>query len=59
MGTLDEFPDPTEVVPGYETDLRAVGTNRTVEPGREDEVDWTEVHPEFTAELRRTTGETS
>jgi hypothetical protein len=33
-----------ELVPGYETDLSAVGTNRTVDPELEDNRPWYEVH---------------
>lgn len=39
--------DPTEVVPGYETDLNAVGTNRVADPALvAAEEDWTVVHPD-------------
>lgn len=42
-----------KVVPGYETDLSAVGSNRQVRPDvLADEVDWTEVHPELAKELK-------
>lgn len=32
------------LVPGYETDLDAVGTNRTVDPELDDVRPWHEVH---------------
>jgi hypothetical protein len=32
------------LVPGYETDLDAVGTNRTVDPELVDDRPWYEVH---------------
>ena len=32
------------LVPGYETDLNAVGENRTVAPEAEDDRPWYEVH---------------
>lgn len=33
-----------EIVPGYETDLGAVGENRTVDPETVDDRPWYEVH---------------
>lgn len=45
-------PDPTQVVPGYETDLSAVGTNRVADPALvATEQHWSEVHPEIAAAL--------
>jgi len=33
-----------QLVPGYETDLSAVGTNRVADPDAVDDRDWAEVH---------------
>ena len=41
---VTDDPHPTHLVPGYETDLDAVGTNRTVVPALLDERPWQEVH---------------
>lgn len=44
--------DPKAVVPDYETDLSAVGTNRQVRPDlMADEVEWAEIHPEIAKEI--------
>lgn len=40
----DEFESPVDAVPGYETDLSAIGTNRQVDPSKLDERPWYEVH---------------
>ena len=37
-------PHPTHLVPGYETDLAAVGTSRSVDPDAQDDRPWREVH---------------
>jgi hypothetical protein len=37
--------DPASVIPDYETDLAAVGTNRTAAPPDGKDQDWTEIHP--------------
>lgn len=46
MADEEEFipPNPTDLLPFYETDIRAVGIHRKVASGLEDEVDWKEVH---------------
>ncbi len=43
MEDEEDFPSPVDVIPGYETDIRAVGTNRRA-ASPDDGVDWTEVH---------------
>lgn len=40
--TLEE--ERQALVPGYESDLSAVGTNRTVDPDAVDDRPWHEVH---------------
>lgn len=36
--------DPKAVVPGYETDISAVGTNRRVADDAQDDTPWHDVH---------------
>lgn len=40
----EQFDDPQDVILGYETDLRAVGINRTVDPAKVDDTPWFEHH---------------
>jgi hypothetical protein len=47
----DRFSSPVDEIPGYETDMSAVGTNRVVDPDAVDDTPWHEVHPELAAEL--------
>lgn len=48
----DEVPPvPTDVVPDYESDESAVGTNRTAAPPDGVDQDWTEVHPNGSQEI--------
>ena len=35
---------PVDAIPGYETDLSAIGTNRSVDPAAVDDRPWYEVH---------------
>jgi len=42
----DEFEQPQDVIPGYETDMRAVGVNRVVADDALDEVPWYEYFPD-------------
>jgi hypothetical protein len=46
-----------ELVPGYETDLSAVGTNRAVDPEAVDDRPWHEVHGLSEDEVAELTGE--
>lgn len=46
-----------ELVPGYETDLSAVGTNRTVDPEAVDDRPWYEVHGLTEDEAAELTGQ--
>ena len=41
----EQFDSPQDVIPGYETDLRAVGTNRTADPDTLDDTPWYEHFP--------------
>lgn len=41
-----QFDQPQDVLPGYETDLRAVGTNRTVDENAIDNTPWYEFFPQ-------------
>lgn len=43
--------DPRDVVPDYETDMDAIGTNRTASPVDGVDHDWTEVHPNGSREI--------
>jgi hypothetical protein len=43
MASEDQSDSPVDVIPGYESDISAVGRNRTAE-SPDDGVDWTEVH---------------
>lgn len=38
----EQFDQPQDVIPGYERDIRAVGTNRTVDPAKVDDTPWHE-----------------
>lgn len=38
------LPSPVDVIPGYETDLSAVGINRQVDPDKVDDRPWHELH---------------
>lgn len=41
----DEFEQPQDVIPGYETDLAAIGTNRQVDHDKIDNTPWHELFP--------------
>ena len=38
------YESPVDVIPGYETDLSAVGTNRVADPEAVDDTPWFEFH---------------
>lgn len=46
-----------DLVPGYETDLSAVGTNRTADPEAVDDRPWYEVHGLTEDEAAELTGQ--
>ena len=41
----EEYDSPVDAIPGYETDLSAVGTNRRVDIAAVDERPWYELFP--------------
>lgn len=43
MASDEEYESPVDAIPGYETDLQAVGRHRRAE-SPDDGKDWTEVH---------------
>ena len=47
----EEYDSPVDAIPGYETDLSAVGTNRRVDPAAVDDTPWDEVHDPAGVEL--------
>lgn len=47
----EEYDSPVDAIPGYETDLSAVGTNRRVDPAAVDDTPWHEVHDPTGVEL--------